>query len=284
PSLYCPASSRTAIPHPRTRPGRNPAGPTRPRDDRGHRHGGHLPRRQRDRRQGRRRRRNGPARQERLRSGGDGHPRYPGLRRGSRHRRPRGRRPRGRGPVHRPVEGVSQPDRRARRHPVVRARGRDVRGGACLMPAFIYLKKVLDGEERVIKQPESALSTWLPRGWEPRRQRRLRLLDDALLAVQHLLQVDEGGHQARTTANVTSSCADHWMSASPSVGLRYTFDRPMNRSSPAGTATSRSAMARPSTEPGVTRVTVTSASEPFLTCRTVPSTAATLSPVSLAAW
>lgn len=35
------------------------------------------------------------------------------------------------------------------------------------MPAFIYLKKVLDGEERVIKQPESALSTWLPRGWEP---------------------------------------------------------------------------------------------------------------------
>src|SRR5690606_6258100 len=124
----------------------------------------------------------------------------------------------------------------------------------------------------------------LPPAGQPRRQRRLRLLDDALLAVQHLLQVDEGGHQARTTANVTSSCADHWMSASPSVGLRYTFDRPMNRSSPAGTATSRSAMARPSTEPGVTRVTVTSASEPFLTCRTVPSTAATLSPVSLAAW
>lgn len=32
---------------------------------------------------------------------------------------------------------------------------------------FIYLSQELDGEERVIKVPESSLSTWLPRGWAP---------------------------------------------------------------------------------------------------------------------
>ena len=32
---------------------------------------------------------------------------------------------------------------------------------------FIYLSQVLDGEERVVKVPESSLSTWLPRGWAP---------------------------------------------------------------------------------------------------------------------
>jgi hypothetical protein len=32
---------------------------------------------------------------------------------------------------------------------------------------FIHLSQVLDGEERVIRVPESSLSTWLPRGWAP---------------------------------------------------------------------------------------------------------------------
>ena len=35
------------------------------------------------------------------------------------------------------------------------------------MPAFVYLSQVLDGEERVVKVPETSLSTWLPRGWAP---------------------------------------------------------------------------------------------------------------------
>lgn len=35
------------------------------------------------------------------------------------------------------------------------------------MPAFVYLSQVLDGREQVIRVPESALSTWLPRGWAP---------------------------------------------------------------------------------------------------------------------
>lgn len=35
------------------------------------------------------------------------------------------------------------------------------------MAAFVYLSQVLDGQERVIKVPESSLSTWLPRGWAP---------------------------------------------------------------------------------------------------------------------
>lgn len=35
------------------------------------------------------------------------------------------------------------------------------------MAAFIYLSQVLDGQEQVIKVPESSLSTWLPRGWAP---------------------------------------------------------------------------------------------------------------------
>ena len=32
---------------------------------------------------------------------------------------------------------------------------------------FVYLSQELDGVERVIKVPESSLSTWLPRGWAP---------------------------------------------------------------------------------------------------------------------
>jgi hypothetical protein len=35
------------------------------------------------------------------------------------------------------------------------------------MAAFVYLSQVLDGEEQVVKVPESSLSTWLPRGWAP---------------------------------------------------------------------------------------------------------------------
>lgn len=32
---------------------------------------------------------------------------------------------------------------------------------------FVYLSQKLDDEERVIRVPESSLSTWLPRGWAP---------------------------------------------------------------------------------------------------------------------